>query len=87
MGNAARIYFDEAPGRLSTSQLAYLVGIVIAPSAFQLLEPAQKRRNFVLSEALEAGLISESEYDAAIAEPLAIPDPSQRCDEPTPNNQ
>ena len=72
---AARTYFDTTPDRLSLAQSALLAGLLNAPSAlnpFNVPEAAKIRRNIVLKAMLKTGVIQQSEYVDALAEPLTL---------------
>lgn len=72
---AAAIYFDKPATELTTSECAYLVGILKNPEHYNGLKDmnlAISRRNLVLNLMYEQGYISNSEYQKAIKEPLNI---------------
>ena len=81
---AAQNYFQVSALDLSLEQAATLVGI---PQSPENLNPktnpdaALARRNVVLSRMLQAGDISQEEYDAAAAQPLTLnPAPAEPTD-------
>lgn len=73
--NAAREFFGKEPRALTLGESATLAGLLLEP---RLREPERTpgavgaRRNEVLRTMLEAGVISERAYRAAVAEPLAF---------------
>ena len=72
---ASEFWFGRDLADLSTEQIALLVGIVRGPSAYDPRrhpERATERRNFVLGEMHETGLIDDAEYKRAIAAPLGV---------------
>lgn len=71
----AEFWFGRDLKALSTEQIALLVGIVKGPSAYDPRrhpEAALERRNFVLGEMHETGLIDDAEYKRALQTPLGI---------------
>lgn len=73
--HAAREYFEKDPRRLTLGESATLAGLLLEP---RLRDPERTpgavgaRRNEVLRRMLEAGVIDEGAYRAAVAEPLAF---------------
>src|SRR5690606_36356598 len=75
---ASEFWFGRDLADLSTEQIALLVGIVRGPSAYDPRrhpERATERRNFVLGEMHETGLIDDAEYKRALAAPLGVTSP------------
>ncbi|WP_249041014.1 penicillin-binding protein 1B [Marilutibacter maris] len=73
----AEFWFGRDLKSLSTEQIALLVGIVKGPSAYDPRrhpQAALDRRNFVLGEMHETGLIDDAEYKRALDAPLGISD-------------
>jgi membrane peptidoglycan carboxypeptidase len=73
---AARRYFGVEPERLSLHEAALLAGLPQAPSRYDPRshpEAALRRRDFVLSRLLSAGLISEAQREEARMRPLPVP--------------
>ena len=85
--SAARVYFSsDHPGcetnkarpcaaQLEIHEAAMLAGVVQSPSAYDPLQhpkASKRRRDLVLQRMLEQGYISQSQYAAAIAEPIPI---------------
>jgi penicillin-binding protein 1B len=72
---ASQFYFARPPQELSLSDMALLAGLIRAPNAlspFRRPERALQRRDTILRLMLDEGEISQSEYDAAISEPLHV---------------
>ena len=72
---ASITYFNKHASELTLSEAAVLVGLPNAPSLYDPFtkpDSCVSRRNLVLSRMLEAGDISQEEYDAACAEPLVL---------------
>ncbi|MGL5034399.1 MAG: transglycosylase domain-containing protein, partial [Microcystaceae cyanobacterium] len=88
VSDAAWAYFSKKPEQLTITEAATLAGIVPAPSVYSPLENkdlATRQRNEVLRKMQDAGLITEAEKIAAIAEPLVIkPSPLKRFERKAP---
>jgi penicillin-binding protein 1A len=72
---ASRFYFGKSVRDLSIAEAATLAGIYQRPSRFspyRAPEATQARRDHVLSRMREEGFISRRDYEAAVAEPLAV---------------
>ena len=72
---AARSYFDVDAKDLTLSQSALLAGLIRAPNDFDpFAHPvhARVRRNNVLRQMLDQGMITSSEKDEAVAEPIEL---------------
>lgn len=72
---AARVFFDTDPSNLSLSQSALIAGIINNPARYnpyQNPDSCIKRRNLVLKAMLDNDKIDRTQYDSAIAEPLAV---------------
>jgi membrane peptidoglycan carboxypeptidase len=73
--HAAREYFDKEPQQLTVGEAATLAGLLLPP---RIVDPQQAvgavglRRNEVLRQMLAAGVIDESQYVAAMQEPLGF---------------
>lgn len=68
---AAQLYFDKSIKDCSLAECAAIAGITQNPSRWNPLiypENNQKRRNNILYEMLDQGIISQEEYDKAHAE-------------------
>ena len=75
VASASEFWFDRNLDQLSTEQIALLIGMVKGPSAYDARrhpERALERRNFVLGEMLETGVIDRKEHDRAVAAPLGV---------------
>ena len=71
----AEFWFGRDLADLSTEQIALLIGIVRGPSLYDPRrnpERALERRNFVLGEMHETGLIDDAEYQRALKAPLGV---------------
>ncbi|RMJ02515.1 Penicillin-binding protein 1B [Marinobacter litoralis] len=74
-GLASQFYFGERLKDLAPHQMALLVGMVKGPSYYNPRrhpKRATARRNLVLDEMAEAGLLTEQEAKAAKAKPLGV---------------
>lgn len=74
---ASEFWFGRELRDLSTEQIALLIGMVKGPSWYNPRrnpERATERRNFVLGEMHETGLIDDKEYQRATKAPLGITD-------------
>ncbi len=72
---ASEFYFGRDLRDLGTEHIALLIGIVRGPSYYEPRkhpERARERRNFVLGEMLETGLIDQAEHDRAAKAPLGV---------------
>ncbi len=72
---AAITYFNKSAADLTLNEAATLVGIPNSPTyydPFVNYENCKSRRNLVLSRMLEAGDISQEEYDATVAEEIPL---------------
>ncbi|MBN1931566.1 MAG: PBP1A family penicillin-binding protein [Desulfobacterales bacterium] len=73
--SAAKIFFDKSVGNLSLAECALIAAMPKAPSRFSPLvnkDLAIKRRSIVLKQLLETGIITESDYNKALIEPLHL---------------
>lgn len=73
--DAAWVFFSKSVKDLTLSETAMIAGLPPAPSLYSpLVDPkkAQQRRDIVLERMAEQGFISQSEADAAKAEPIAL---------------
>ncbi len=83
VGAASRAYFGIEPSELSPAEAATLIGITNAPTAYNPYtnpEPSRRKRDIVLSVMLSDGVITESEYNEAIATPLSVIPREERSD-------
>jgi len=70
---AAKTYFNKKPKNLTTSESAYLVGLLKAPSFYDVRVDEQRairRRNLVLNLMLSNKNLTEDEYYEYIEEPI-----------------
>ena len=71
----AEFWFGRDLRDLTTEQIALLVGIINGPSVYNARrnpEATTERRNVVLGDMLETGLIDRATYERAIAAPLGV---------------
>lgn len=72
---ASRIYFDKHPLELTTSECAFLVGLLKAPEHYNAImdyEKGVERRNLVLRLMYEQGYLTSVQYLKALEEPIKI---------------
>jgi penicillin-binding protein 1A len=72
---ASQRYFGKKPIDLTQPEIAYLVGVINAPTAFNAYlnyDRGLRRRNVVLYMMREGGAISEDEYWAYVKEPILL---------------
>ncbi len=72
---ASEFWFGRELADLSTEQIALMIGLVKGPSWYNPRrnpERAKERRDFVLGEMHETGLIDDAEFKRASAAPLGI---------------
>ncbi|MPZ42092.1 MAG: PBP1A family penicillin-binding protein [Betaproteobacteria bacterium] len=72
---AARIYFGKSLENLSIAEMAMLAGLPKAPSRFNPvanLKRATARQHYVLGRMRDLGDITDAQYQAALAQQLAI---------------
>ena len=84
IGAAARHYFGVQAADLTVAQSALLVGILKSPTNYNPVDHPDRsttRRDVVLSRMRTTGRITDAEYAAAVASPLALrlTDPAQGC--------
>lgn len=75
--NASKKYFGKVVEDVTLSEAAMLAGIVNRPTAldpYKNFEGALERRNLVLKQMLEFGMISESDYKEAVNEKIVLDD-------------
>jgi len=77
VSSASRTYFGKSVSELSLAESAFLVGITNSPGLYNPyreagLENAKKRQKIILGEMHSQGMISESEYEDALAEKIII---------------
>jgi penicillin-binding protein 1B len=74
-GRAAEFYFDQPLQRLDTEQVALLIGLVKGPSFYNPRRHPQRaleRRNLVLQEFAETGILTPAEAKVAAARGLGV---------------
>lgn len=72
---ASQRYFDKGAERLTVGEAALLAGLLKAPSRYSPVsesERAAARATVVLDEMAEAGVITEAQRTAAVAEPVRV---------------
>ena len=77
---AGKIYYDRDLEHLSLAQMAMIAGLPKAPSKYNPVanpERALERRNWILGRMLQLGYINQSEYEAAVAEPVNLSMPQR----------
>lgn len=77
----ANDYFDKDVSELTLAECAMIAGITRAPGAYDpYVNPDNclYRRNSVLAQMLEIEMITQAEYDAAVAKPLGLARKSSR---------
>jgi penicillin-binding protein 1B len=75
VGIAARHFFNKRPDDLTLSECAMLAGSIQSPNRLSPInhpDRAMARRNVVLGRMLELKLISQTEHDEALKEPLTV---------------
>lgn len=75
VADAAWVYFSKPLKDLDLGEMATLAGLPPAPSEYSPLvnvEAAKQRRDVVLREMQDAGIITVSQADQAIAEPIKV---------------
>jgi penicillin-binding protein 1A len=79
VGDAASVYFSKTVDQLTLSEMATIAGLAPAPSVYSPIknpEAAKQRRNLVLQRMQEDGIITATQKNEAVAEPLNLK-PSQ----------
>lgn len=75
---AASTYFNTTPDKLTVPQAALLAGMVRSTSAFDPVtrpDAARERRNLVIAQMRDQGMISEAQAQEAVRAPLGVVDP------------
>lgn len=81
VGAACRGYFDKELNELSLSEIAFLCAIPNSPTYYDPLvspENTIERRDKILRNMLEDQLITQEEYDEAIAEEIVLSPPQDK---------
>jgi penicillin-binding protein 1A len=79
VGAAAQTYFGKEVEDLTIAEAAMLGGLVASPTKYaphHNMELARERQRYVLGHMREDSYISDAEYQAALAEPIALVDDS-----------
>jgi len=79
VGAAAATYFGKEIEDLTIAEAAMLAGLVASPTKYaphRNMELARERQRYVLGHMREDKYITEAEYTAALAEPIALVDES-----------
>jgi penicillin-binding protein 1B len=79
IGEAARYYFGKPASTLDVAESALLAGLIQSPNAispYRHPDRARARRDLVLDLMRQQGRLGEAEYEAAVAEPLALAPPT-----------
>ncbi len=77
---AAHLFFNKSPLELTTSQCAYLVGVLKNPGRYSSRsnpEPGLQRRNIVLGCMRAVGKLTEEDYRAALEEEIVFAEPEE----------
>ncbi len=75
VSEGAASYFGKSIDQLTIAEAATLGGILKAPAKYDPIRNpfgTKRRRHFVLLQMLKRDMISRTEYEAALAEPLAL---------------
>ncbi len=73
--NAAETFFNKSASELTLAESATLAGLIKSPRTYSPIHNPQKcieRRNLVLLNMLNDGVISEKQYNLAVATPLEV---------------
>ena len=79
VGAAAETYFGKEVEDLTIAEAAMLAGLVASPTKYaphRNMQLARERQRYVLGHMREDNYISDAEYQAALAEPIALVDES-----------
>lgn len=79
VGAAAQTYFGKEVEDLTVAEAAMLAGLVASPTKYaphRNMQLARERQKYVLGHMREDKYISDAEYQAALAEPIALVDES-----------
>ena len=75
VGAASKYYFNKEPAELTVAEVATLIGITNAPTAYNPYvnyDKCLQKRNIVLSAMLDFNVIALGEYKEAIQEPIIL---------------
>ncbi len=73
--SASKLYFGKSAKDLNLTECALIAGLPKSPSRLSPLinlNAAQKRRNIVLKQMLATGIISETDYNASVGNPVIL---------------
>ncbi len=79
VGAAARTYFGKDIEDVTVAEAAMLAGLVASPTKYaphRNMQLARERQRYVLNHMREDKYISDADYQAALAEPIALVDES-----------
>jgi penicillin-binding protein 1A len=79
VGAAAETYFGKEVEDLTVAEAAMLAGLVASPTKYaphRNMQLARERQRYVLGHMREDKYLSDAEYQAALAEPIALVDES-----------
>ncbi|HEY0190487.1 MAG TPA: PBP1A family penicillin-binding protein [Kofleriaceae bacterium] len=79
VGAAAETYFGKEVEDLTVAEAAMLAGLVASPTKYaphRNMQLARERQRYVLGHMRDDSYISDAEYQAALAEPIALVDGS-----------
>src|SRR5262249_57122609 len=79
VASAAETYFGKEVEDLTIAESAMLAGLVASPTKYaphRNMQLARERQRYVLGHMRDDHYISDAEYDAALAEPIALVDES-----------
>ncbi len=80
---ASQTYFGKSSKNLTLSEAAFLSGLPQSPSYYRThLDKAFERRDFILGRMLQLQLITQSEYDQAVADKLVIRPKQEKIEAP-----
>ena len=75
IASACEGYFNKTPDQLDLSQVAFLCAVPNSPTYYDPLTHADRtieRRNLILKNMLEDGLVTQEEYDQAVQEEIVL---------------
>ncbi len=77
---SSRLYFDKPASHLSLAEAAFIAGLPNSPSAsnpYRSMRRANERKRFILKKLYAQNVISEEEYEEAVAEPISVVEPQR----------
>jgi monofunctional biosynthetic peptidoglycan transglycosylase len=85
IGHGSRYYFDKHPSQLTPRECAFLAAMLPGPrvayNPYKNLEKVLRRADVILGLLRRKGVLTEGEYQAALAEPLGIGRLQRKVDE------